>query len=208
MQKKEENLALIKGVFVTSLLIANVVSSKIVYFGGMTVPAAIVAYPVTFLMTDVIGEIWGKEEANKTVKLGFICQCVSLLFILLALLLPVAPFADNQRKFAEILGSSSRVVVSSMVAYIISQSWDVWIFHKIRDKYIAMNGSVRGGRWIWNNVSTMTSQMIDTAIFIVGAFYGVVPDITNMILSQYLIKAIYAALDTIPFYLMTGGNKM
>jgi hypothetical protein len=71
-----------------------------------------------------------------------------------------------------------------------------------------MNGSVRGGRWIWNNVSTMTSQMIDTAIFIVGAFYGVVPDITNMILSQYLIKAIYAALDTIPFYLMTGGNKM
>ncbi len=204
MKRTERNLTLINGVFVTSLLIANVVSSKIVYFYGMTVPAAIVAYPVTFLMTDVIGEIWGKEEANKTVRLGFICQCLSLLLIWLAMLLPVAPFADNQSEFVSILGSSFRVVCASMVAYIFSQSWDVWIFHKIRDRYILKHGSTSGGRWIWNNASTMTSQMIDTAIFITGAFYGVVPNIINMILSQYLIKVIYAALDTIPFYLMTG----
>ena len=207
MQKNDRNLVLVKGIFITSLLIANVVSSKIVYFCGLTVPAAIVAYPLTFLMTDVIGEIWGKDEANSTVRLGFICQCVSLLLIWLAMLLPVAPFADNQNEFANILGSSFRVVVASMVAYIFSQSWDVWVFHAIRDRYISKHGSVRGSRWIWNNASTMTSQMIDTAIFITGAFYGVVPDITNMILSQYLIKVIYAALDTIPFYLMTGGMK-
>ena len=207
MKTRESNLTLFNGVFVTSLLIANVVSSKIVYFCGLTVPAAIVAYPVTFLMTDVIGELWGKEEANRTVRLGFICQCLSLLLILLAMRLPIAPFADNQREFRAILGSSFRVVAASMTAYIFSQSWDVWVFHKIRDAYILKHGSRRGGRWIWNNASTMTSQMIDTAIFITGAFYGVVPDITNMILSQYLIKVIYAALDTIPFYLITGGMK-
>lgn len=194
---------LVNAIFVTSLLIANVVSSKIVSFWGLTVPAAIVAYPLTFLMTDVIGEIWGKEEANKTVKLGFICQMISLALIGCAILLPVAPFADNQSQFTAILGSSFRVVFASMIGYLVSQSWDVWIFHKIRDAYIAKHGSTKGGRWIWNNASTMTSQIIDTAIFITIAFSGVVPNIWTMILCQYLFKFVYALLDTPFFYLLT-----
>ena len=203
MKKTEKNLMLVNAIFVTSLLIANVVSSKIVSFWGLTVPAAIVAYPLTFLMTDVIGEIWGKEEANKTVKLGFICQMISLALIGCAILLPVAPFADNQAQFTAILGSSFRVVFASMIGYLVSQSWDVWIFHKIRDAYIAKHGSTKGGRWIWNNASTMTSQIIDTAIFITIAFIGIVPNIWTMILSQYLVKFVYALLDTPFFYLLT-----
>ena len=194
---------LVNAIFITSLLVANVVSSKIVSFWRLTVPAAIVAYPLTFLMTDVIGEIWGKEEANKTVKLGFICQMISLALIGGAILLPVAPFADNQAQFTAILGSSFRVVFASMVGYLVSQSWDVWIFHKVRDAYIKKHGSTKGGRWIWNNASTMTSQIIDTAIFITIAFIGVVPNIWTMILSQYLVKFVYALLDTPFFYLLT-----
>lgn len=203
MRKTEKNLMLVNAIFITSLLVANVVSSKIVSFWGLTVPAAIVAYPLTFLMTDVIGEIWGKEEANKTVKLGFICQMVSLALIGGAILLPVAPFADNQAQFTAILGSSFRVVFASMIGYLVSQSWDVWIFHKVRDAYIKKHGSTKGGRWIWNNASTMTSQIIDTAIFITIAFIGVVPNIWTMILSQYLVKFVYALLDTPFFYLLT-----
>ena len=203
MRKTEKNLMLVNAIFLTSLLVANVVSSKIVSFWGLTVPAAIVAYPLTFLMTDVIGEIWGKEEANKTVKLGFICQMISLVLIGGAILLPVAPFADNQAQFTAILGSSFRVVFASMIGYLVSQSWDVWIFHKVRDAYIKKHGSTKGGRWIWNNASTMTSQIIDTAIFITIAFIGVVPNIWIMILSQYLVKFVYALLDTPFFYLLT-----
>ena len=204
MRKTDKNLSLIRGIFIAALLTANVVSSKIVYFWGLTVPAAVVAYPLTFLMTDVIGEIWGREEANRTVRLGFICQVISLILIALALILPVAPFADNQAAFSSILGSSFRVVAASMLAYVCSQSWDVWIFHKIRDQYIEKKGSTQGGRWIWNNASTMTSQLIDTFIFIVVAFAGTVPNIFSMILSQYVVKLAYAALDTIPFYLLTN----
>lgn len=207
MKKTEKNLMLVNAIFITSLLIANVVSSKIVSFWGLTVPAAIVAYPLTFLMTDVIGEIWGKEEANKTVKLGFICQMISLVLIGGAILLPVAPFADNQAQFVAILGSSFRVVFASMVGYLVSQSWDVWIFHKIKDRHIKKHGSAKGGRWIRNNVSTMTSQIIDTAIFITIAFIGTVPNIFTMIASQYLIKLIYAALDTPFFYLLTNKKE-
>ena len=200
MKDSNKNLILLNGIFVTSLIVANIVSAKIVTFWGLVIPAAIVAYPLTFLMTDVIGEIWGKQQANQTVKIGFWCQLVSLVLIGLAILLPVAPFADNQEQFKGIMASSFRVVCASMVAYLCSQSWDVWIFHKIREKSVK-------NKWIRNNVSTMTSQIIDTAIFITIAFIGKVPNIWVMILSQYLIKVVYALIDTIPFYLMTKGSE-
>lgn len=201
MQKTDKNLLILNGIFITSLLIANIVSAKIVTFGGLVIPAAIVAYPLTFLMTDVIGEIWGKEQANQSVKLGFICQLISLVLIGLAIILPVAPFADNQAEFKGIMAQSFRVVAASLVAYYCSQSWDVWVFHKIREK-----GT--GNKWLRNNLSTMTSQIIDTAIFITIAFIGSVPNIWVMIGSQYLIKCIYALLDTIPFYYLTRGSEI
>lgn len=201
MQKTDKNLLILNGVFITSLLIANVVSAKIVTFGGLVIPAAIVAYPLTFLMTDVIGEIWGKEQANETVKIGFICQLISLVLIGLAILLPVAPFADNQAEFKSIMSQSFRVVAASLVAYYCSQSWDVWLFHKIRQYGV-------NKKWLRNNASTLTSQIIDTAIFITIAFAGKVPNIWVMIFSQYLIKAVYALLDTIPFYLLTKGSEI
>ena len=201
MEKTNKNLLILNGIFITSLLIANVVSAKIVTLGGLVIPAAIVAYPLTFLMTDVIGEIWGKEQANQSVKLGFICQLVSLVLIGLAILLPVAPFADNQAEFKGIMAQSFRVVAASLVAYYCSQSWDVWVFHKIREK-----GT--GNKWLRNNLSTMTSQIIDTAIFITIAFIGSVPNIWVMIGSQYLIKCIYALLDTLPFYWLTKGSEI
>ena len=206
MKKTTSNLIMLNAIFVTSLLIANVVSSKILQFGVFVVPAAVVAYPLTFLMTDVIGEIWGKAEANRTVKIGFICQMLSLILIGLAVLLPVAPFADNQETFKSILLSTFRVAGASMIAYLCSQTWDVWTFHKIRDRYFQKHGTIRGGKWLWNNGSTMTSQIIDTAIFITIAFYGTVPNIWQMILSQYCVKLIYAACDTPFFYLLTRGS--
>jgi uncharacterized integral membrane protein (TIGR00697 family) len=201
MQKTDKNLLILNGIFITSLLIANVVSAKIVTFGGLVIPAAIVAYPLTFLMTDVIGEIWGKEQANQSVKLGFICQLISLVLIGLSIMLPVAPFADNQAEFKGIMAQSFRVVAASLIAYYCSQSWDVWVFHKIREK-----GT--GNKWLRNNLSTMTSQIIDTAIFITIAFIGSVPNIWVMIGSQYLIKCVYALLDTIPFYYLTRGSEI
>ena len=200
MQKTNKNLILLNGLFLTSLLIANVLSAKIVTIAGAVIPAAVVAYPLTFLMTDLIGEIWGKEQANQAVKIGFICQLISLIMIGLAILLPVAPFADNQAEFKSIMSQSFRVVGASLVAYYCSQSWDVWVFHKLREKST-------GHKWLRNNLSTMTSQILDTAIFITIAFVGTVPNIWVMIFSQYGIKCVYALLDTIPFYLLTKGSE-
>ena len=119
----------------------------------------------------------------------------------LAILLPVAPFADNQAEFQSIMGQSFRVVAASLTAYIIAQFNDVFIFHKLKEK---TNGK---HKWLRNNLSTMTSQLIDTAIFITIAFIGTVPNIWVMIASQYLIKFTYSLLDTPFFYLLTKEPK-
>ena len=200
MKKNETNLALLTSIFVMSLVLSNILASKILFlFGWFVIPSAVVAYPITFLMTDIIGEIWGKKQANKTVFIGLVCQLFASLLIVIAILLPIAPFADNQSMFKEILGSSLRVTLASLIAYLFSQSWDVFVFHKLKNKSTKY-------KWLRNNLSTMTSQIIDTAIFITIAFYGTVPNILTMILSQYVIKAILALLDTPFFYFFTRSK--
>lgn len=201
MKKTQQNLMLLNGIFLATLIVSNIVSAKVVSFWGLVIPAAIVGYPITFLMTDVIGEIWGKKEASRTVRLGLICQFLSLALIGLAIALPVAPFADNQAEFQSIMGQSFRVVAASLTAYMLAQFNDVYIFHKLKEK---TNGK---HKWLRNNLSTMASQLIDTAIFITIAFIGTVPNIFVMICSQYLVKFVYALLDTPFFYLLTRERE-
>lgn len=198
MKKTTRNLILLNCFFIASLLIANIVACKIVYLAGLIIPAAVVAYPITFLCTDIIGEIYGKEEANMTVRYGIVVQLFSMVLLYIAIYLPIAPFAiEFQEMFQSVIGNNARFVFASLGAYIVSQSCDVFIFHRLKEK---CNGN---HKWLRNNLSTMTSQLLDTAIFITIAFYGSVPDLGFMIFSQYIIKFILAACDTPFFYFFT-----
>lgn len=202
MKKTNDNLIAINAVFIMSLLIANVVAGKVVDLFGFIVPAAVVAYGITFLCTDVINEIWGKEEAQKTVKLGLKIQLASTALILLAIWFPPAVFAvDFNVAFKTVLGQNVRVVFASLTAYTISQAHDVISFNFWRNKTKGKH------KWLRNNASTLVSQIIDTAIFITIAFWGMVPNLLWMIISQYVVKAIIALLDTPFFYLLTRDKK-
>ena len=212
MQKTNKNLLILNGIFITSLLIANVLSAKIVSFWGMVIPAAIVAYPLTFLMTDLIGEIWGKKEAHRAVKRGLIIQIFAQLLIIgTQFLRAVDP--NMQAAYETLLGQSWCFVIGSLTAYLCSQSWDVFIFHKIRDKMDA-NPKLR---WIWNNASTMTSQIIDTFVYAFISFgigmgwifhEGGWHQLLGLMLGQYGIKLILALLDTPFFYFFTRKPKI
>ncbi|MFY9403636.1 MAG: queuosine precursor transporter [Defluviitoga tunisiensis] len=202
MKKTNNNLIILNAVFVMSLLVANIVGGKVVSIIGLTVPAAVVSYAITFLCTDIINEIWGKEEANRTVKLGLVIQLFSLALILLAIALPPAEFAqDYNFMFKIVLGQNVRMVIASLIAYLLSQTNDVFLFNYLKRLTKGKH------KWIRNNVSTMTSQIIDTAIFITIAFYGQVPNLPWMIISQYIIKWILALLDTPFFYYFTRETK-
>lgn len=211
MQKTDYNLRLLTIIFVTSLIVSNIVTGKLVCTGfyfmnnQMVLPGAMFCYALTFLMTDVIGEIWGKQEANDCVKLGLIAQVIALVLIQLTKYLPSYDI-NMQNAYNMVLGQGWIYVIASLIAYWTAQSWDVFIFHKIRN--IFKGNSCY--KWIWNNVSTMTSQMIDTLIFITIAFglgYGWLWDkpkmLLLMVIGQYLFKFILAVLDTPFFYLLT-----
>lgn len=210
MNKNKKNLfyapsnkfMLLNALFVTSLVIANVVSNKVLQLGPLQVPGAALCYCITFLCTDIIGEVYGKAEANRTVKLGFVCQLMASLLILLTQYLPAAEYAQEaSHAYNVLLGTNWRFFLASMSAYLISQMWDVWLFHKLKE----MTGTKH--KWLRNNLSTMTSQFIDTIIFITIAFYGVVPNLGVMIVSQYVLKLILAACDTPVFYYFTREER-
>lgn len=221
MKKTQFNLTLLGMIFAVSLVIANVVTAKIIdlgftFFGApATIPGAAVCYAITFLMTDVVGEIWGKKEANKIVIFGVVCQILATLLIVFTQYLP-ATDSGMQDSYNMLLGQNWIFVIGSLVAYICSQTWDVWIFHKIRDKFINKESGHKH-RWIWNNASTITSQIIDTVVFI-GISFGIgfgwlfdakmVPTLLTMFLCQYLFKVILALLDTPFFYLLTRKPKI
>lgn len=200
------NIQILKYLFIAALLLSNILASKIIILGGLLLPAAIILYPITFLITDVIGEIEGKKSARNLVMAGFYMSLFMVVALVIARWLPAAPFWDHQDAWDAILGSTPRIVMASMIAYMASQIHDVWAFHWWRKK--------TGGRhlWIRNIASTVFSQGIDSVLFITIAFGGIFSwwAITIMVAGQYLVKVGIALLDTPVCYLLVryyGNNR-
>lgn len=217
LHKTYRNLTFLYILFVVSLLVSNVVTSKLITTGlqlwGVPVilPGAVLCYAFTFLITDIIGETWGKDKANECVKMGFIAQIVAMILILLTKYFP-AYDEQIQISYNNILGQNYIFVIGSLCSYWCSQTWDVFIFHKIRNIVLRYNNGSNKHRWIWNNLSTFTSQIIDTIVFI-GICFGIgfgwfsdktmLPTLLVMMLGQYIFKVILAILDTPIFYVFT-----
>ena len=217
MKRTERNLMLCGMVFVAALVTSNVIASKTIQTGiplfGTTivVPAAVLCYCLTFLMTAVVGEIWGRAEAQRIVWAGFVCQLLSTALVALGQVLPAAD-ASMGAAYEALLGQNAVFVAASLCAYLLSQSWDVFVFHKIRNHFLARGEAAVSKRWIWNNASTMTSQAIDTLVYIsiafglgMGWFFDAAmwPTLAAMMVGQYLCKFVLAAADTPFFYLLT-----
>lgn len=220
MKKTDKNLYLLYMILATGLVTANCIASKVfimpfnLFGSAVTLTTGAICYPLTFLITDIIGELWGREKANIAVRWGFVSQLISTAIIIIARYLP-ATDAVMQDSYVTLLGQNWVFVLASLTAYTISQHWDVWVFHNIRDRYIKKHGNTKGGKWIWNNVSTCTSQMLDSVIYVAIAFgfgFGWLSDpsmhsvMINMIIGQILVKVIIALLDTPIFYLCTRGS--
>lgn len=192
------SIQFIKYLFVASILLANIIACKIINVGGLILPAAVIIYPLTFLFSDVVAEIEGKQSARDLVMAGLYMSIIMAAILLIVKILPPASFWKNQDAYNVILGSTPRIVFASMIAYIVSQNHDVWAFHWWREK--------TSGKYLWirNNLSTIVSQFIDSGLFIGIAFAGTYPAdmVTAMICSQYLVKVGIAILDTPFCYLL------
>lgn len=180
------------------LVVSNILGVKLFAVGDFMLPAAVIVYMATFLITDVIGEVYGKKNARMTVQAGFFTQFVVLLFIYLAIELPPAAAFNMQTEYEMVLGGGFQIIAASLVSYLVSQNLDVSIFHKLKARHGAKK------LWLRNNASTGIAQLVDTGIFIVIAFWGVVPPgaMIGMIGAQYVAKIIIALVDTPIVYLL------
>ena len=196
-------LVVLATLFTTSLLVANIIAVKLVSIGDWVVPAGVIAYPLTFLFTDVITELYGRRIASRVIWVGFGANLLMVVLVYGGKLLPPATFWEGQPAYESILGVIPRIVLASMIAYLVSQHHDVFAFHFWRKKTKA--------RFLWlrNNASTMVSQGLDTGLFITIGFWGTVPTevLLNMLLTQYVIKLIIAVCDTPFCYLLIALLK-
>ncbi|UEC42135.1 MAG: putative queuosine precursor transporter [Methanothrix sp.] len=193
------------GVFASLTVLANLLAVKTIAFGPFIAPAAVLVYASTFLLTDILSELFGEEKARLAVWTGFLANVVMLVSVLIALRWSSSPLMDPAlaSSFDAVFGFAPRVIAASMIAYLVSQHHDVWAYGFLRKK--------TGGRHMWlrNNASTAASQAIDTLIFITLAFYGLVPNsvLLQMIAGQYVIKILIAALDTPFIYLALAAAR-
>lgn len=179
---------------VFNLLLCNIQVLKTVELFGLTATLGNVLYGSVFLITDLLSEIYGKKQAQRAVLLGFIVLGMSALYMHIALQFTPAPGDFAQPHLAAVFGLVPRVVFASMVAYLLSQYTDVWLFHLLRKKTRAKH------LWLRNLASTGTSQLLDSTVFCLIAFWGIFAhtQLIEIILATYIFKLLVALLDT-PF---------
>ena len=204
------------GLFVTALVTAQLTAAKLLALPRPTelptvgaeivLPGAALAYALTFFASDCYAELYGRRAAQVMVNVAFGLNFVVLVLVWSTIQAPAVDpaFADT---FADALAPATNIVLGSLLAYLVSQNWDVYVFHWIRD-YTA-------GQYLWlrNLASTATSQGIDTVIFVSVAFvaapalFGIgdaLPTdvVVSLIVGQYLLKLLIAAVDTPFVYLV------
>jgi len=186
--------------FVGCMVMVNTFGSKITTIAGVRVSVGIFFMPVLFLITDVIGEVHGKERAKSFARISAGILVFMFLMLYLSIKLPPNPSWGLQEQYANIFSSSLRMIIASVISFIISQSFDVSAFDfwkkRTKGKHL----------WLRNNLSTMFSQFIDTTIFMFIAFYQLTPKFTipfifSLILPYWLFKVVFALLDTPLCYL-------
>ena len=187
----------------TAIILANLQGPKLTVIFGVETTLGVIFYSSIFFATDVLSENYGRKEANKAVRMGFAVSVIVLVMLSLALMYQpsdrpnTAAFSnDIHNAFATILDFTPRFIAGSLLAYIISQSFDVWAFHQIK--------KFTGDKWLWlrNNLSTMASQVLDTAIFSLVAWWGTVDLMTALKLgaAKYVFKLLIAMIDTTFIY--------
>jgi len=195
--------------FITSLVVSNLIFQKFFYWypfdievfetNLFEISVGILPYPLTFLITDLISEIYGKKNANQIVIAGIFASFFSLFIILIADLVPAVSFSPvSDDLFNTVFGNSAIAVFASMTAYLFAQFIDIQIYHFWK--------RLTKGRHLWlrNNFSTWFSQFIDTfsIVFLLCSF-GVLPwsSFKGLLISGFLFKVFIAALDTPLLYL-------
>jgi len=178
--------------FVTCLLTANIMAAKLISVGGVVLTAGIVVFPVSYIVGDVLTEVWGYGAARRVIWLGFACNALMVAAIWVGGEIPSAPFWKGGAAYAEILGQTPRILLASFVAYLLGEFANSYVLARMK--------IMTRGRWLWTRTigSTVVAQALDTTVFVALAFGGSVPAgaLTGIMVGQWIAKVVYEAAAT------------
>jgi hypothetical protein len=194
---------LVTAIFITCLLTANIIAVKLVDIFGLILPAAVIIFPLSYIVGDVLTEVYGYRQARQVIWLGFLCNLLAVVAIWLGGLLPAASFWPGQAAYDTILGYTPRLLAASFIAYLVGEFANSFVLAKMK---IATQG-----RWLWTRTigSTLVGQGLDSLIFITLAFVGTMPPaaLVTTIVTQWLFKSAYEAVVTPLTYVVVNFLK-
>jgi uncharacterized integral membrane protein (TIGR00697 family) len=187
--------------FATTLVVSNIIAVKVFDLFGLSLPAAVVLFPLAYIVGDVLTEVYGYSRARQAIWIGFGCNLIAVVAIWIAGLLPPAAFwnagiysgpEEADQAYRAILGFAPRLLAASFAAYLVGEFLNSFVLARLK--------VATGGRYLWTRTigSTLIGQAADSAIFITLAFTGVLPAavLLQAILSQWLVKTVYEAIAT------------
>lgn len=203
---------LVTAVFVTSLIISNIIAVKVISLAGLIVPAAIILFPVTYIFGDILTEVYGYTRARQVIWIGFGCNLLAVIAIWIGSWLPAATIwmagnydspAASQQAYEAILGFTPRLLAASFIAYLFGEFLNSFVLAKIKIR--------TAGKYLWLRTiaSTLIGQAADSLIFLTIAFWGILPQrvLGLTIISQWSVKVVYEALATPLTYLIVNVLK-
>ena len=189
--------------FVAALLTANIIAVKLISIGPFVLPAAVVIFPVSYILGDILTEVYGFRYARRAIWLGFLGNVVAVAAIFLAGILPAPLFWQGQASYDAILGFAPRLLIASFVAYLVGEFVNSTILAKMK--------IWTRGRHLWARTisSTVVGQGLDSLVFIVIAFGGLMagPALMASVLSQWLFKSAYEIVATPLTYAVVNALK-
>jgi hypothetical protein len=186
-------------VFVTCLLLSNLIAGKMwAVTGSITLPAAVILFPLTYIIGDVFTEVYGFRKARTVIWLGFACSFFAVLIYLVTIALPHPGYWENQDAYAVVMGTTPRVAIASFAGYLFGEFSNSIILSKLK---VATKGK---NLWMRTILSTVVGEGLDSVIFIMISFWGTMDNsvVLQMILFQYLFKVAYEVIFTPVTYLV------
>ena len=190
--------------YVTCLLLSNLIAGKMwAVTGSITLPAAVILFPITYIFGDVFTEVYGFRKARTIIWLGFGCSFFAVAVYLITIALPHPGFWDGQDAYATVLGTTPRVAIASFIGYLFGEFSNSVVLSRMK---VATGGK---HLWIRTILSTLVGEGLDSVIFVMISFWGTMDNSTvlHMILYQYLFKVCYEALFTPATYAVVNWLK-
>jgi uncharacterized integral membrane protein (TIGR00697 family) len=203
MRRAYRYFDLVMVAFVAVLMTSNVASAKIVVLGPFTFDGGTLLFPLSYIFGDILTEVYGYSRSRRVIWAGFAATLLMALVYALVGALPPAEGWEHQEAYQAILGATPRIVVASLIAYFLGEFSNSWVLAKLK--------LITQGRWLWTRTiaSTLIGEGVDTLLFVMIAFYGLLPQplLVSIMASNYIFKCGLEALFTPLTYRVVNGLK-